>query len=105
MPEAAHAFELTPEDRKELKRRSRALTAPYRDVLRAQIILALADGATVKGTAREYHQLPRIVRKWRERFLTLGVGGLDDLPRPGRAPKAGAAAARATTRRPGAAAD
>jgi hypothetical protein len=80
------AIELTSEDRTELERRSRSQTMACRDVIRAKIILTLAAGGTIKGTARALSVERRIVRKWQRRFQEHGLSGLDDLPRPGRAP-------------------
>ena len=45
-------IELSADDRIALESRSRSQTMAYRDVVRAKIILALADSGTIKGTAR-----------------------------------------------------
>lgn len=59
-------------------------TSSARDVLRASIVLGLADGVTVSEVARECSVTANTVRKWRNRFLASGVEGLVDNPRPGR---------------------
>ncbi|MCC7537133.1 MAG: hypothetical protein IT379_13005 [Deltaproteobacteria bacterium] len=44
---------MTPEEREELERIARAQRLPHRTVVRAKIILLLADGASVSGAARD----------------------------------------------------
>jgi transposase len=77
---------LSDSDRAELTARAQAAKIPYRDVLRARIILACAAGishAAIAGVLGICHDT---VRKWRRRFASQGLAGLKDLPRPGRAP-------------------
>ncbi|MCU0693118.1 MAG: helix-turn-helix domain-containing protein [Polyangiaceae bacterium] len=75
---------LSPEEREELERRARSLTAPHRDVVGAQIVLRFADGQTVTRIAAELHRGRRIVHKWGERFEKNRLAGLLDEPRRGR---------------------
>jgi transposase len=58
--------------------------APYRDVLRARIVLAAARGEpnTVIAAGLRIHV--DTVRKWRKRHSTGGLEGLKDLARTGR---------------------
>jgi transposase len=66
---------LSDADRAELTARAQAAKIPYRDVLRAKIILACAADLNICDDT---------VRKWRKRFAGQGLAGLKDLPRPGR---------------------
>ena len=51
---------------------------------RALIVLAVADGTGVSGTARTLGVSRPTVIKWRDRFTADGVQGLADLARSGR---------------------
>jgi transposase len=75
---------LSPLDESVLCARARSSTSAHRDVIRARIVLAAADGATNTEIAAEVGVHVDTVRKWRRRFVAAGVGGLDDLPRSGR---------------------
>jgi AcrR family transcriptional regulator/DNA-binding CsgD family transcriptional regulator len=50
---------------------------------RAQIILALAGGATSTQVARRLEVDPSTVSKWKRRFIDQRTAGLSDRPRPG----------------------
>lgn len=76
-------IQLTAQQQAELKRRVRAATTPQRDVLRARIILACAQGQDAKTVARRVGVHSRTVERWRSRFVRKGLQGLEDLPRPG----------------------
>jgi transposase len=56
----------------------------HRDVLRARIVLAAADGASNAAIARMLGICDDTVRKWRHRFAQHGIDGLADRPRSGR---------------------
>jgi transposase len=71
-------------ERKTLKKRVRGAKTPYRDRLRAQIVLAAACGRDNTRIARDLGVAVDTVRKWRGRFAARRVDGLADLPRPGR---------------------
>jgi len=75
---------LSDDERIELTRRVRAARQPYRDVIRARIVLAAADGGTNAGIAADLGLHTDTVRKWRRRFHRKRLAGLADLPRPGR---------------------
>jgi transposase-like protein len=62
--------------------RSSTVSAGQRE--RAEIVLAVAAGAGVSGTARALGVSRPTVIKWRDRFAVDGVQGLTDLPRSGR---------------------
>jgi hypothetical protein len=77
-------LELSHEEREELEHRARSLAAPYRQVIRAKIVLLLADGATVSSVSRTVGRRRDVVRKWAWRFQNLRLAGLDDAPGRGR---------------------
>jgi transposase len=69
-----------------LTSRASSARAEHRQVLRAQIILAAANGHTNTAIAADLGLHVDTVRKWRKRYATGGVAGLQDLPRSGRPP-------------------
>src|SRR5438270_13764490 len=75
---------LTEQDRRVLLRCARAARCPHRDVQRAQIVLAAADGQANAAIARGLGICADTVRKWRARYCAEGLAGLADRPRPGR---------------------
>jgi transposase len=71
-------------ERQILEQRSRQYTLPYRDVVRAKIVLLAARGweNSLIGARLD---LPRpIVSKWRQRFCRERLAGLEERPRRGR---------------------
>jgi transposase len=75
---------LADQERRVLVKRARLQRAAHRDVLRAQVILAAAEGASNAEIARRLGVCDDTVRKWRARFCACGLPGLADRPRPGR---------------------
>src|ERR1700748_3484039 len=71
-------------ERATLKKRVRGAKTAHRDRLRAQIVLAAARGRDNARVAADLQITADTVRKWRGRFAVRGLGGLADLPRPGR---------------------
>ena len=51
--------------------------------LRARIVLSCADGLQNKAVAAKLRVTPQTVSKWRARFVSDGLDGLLDAPRPG----------------------
>ena len=49
-------IELTVDERVELEARARAQALPHRDVIRARVVLAVANGASFAQTARDFGQ-------------------------------------------------
>jgi len=45
-----------------------------------------AEGTPIREIVRRVGVQRNIVRKWLDRFRNRGIEGLEDLPRPGRAP-------------------
>jgi transposase len=81
---AAVPVTLTDAERKTLKKRVRGAKTAWRDRLRAQIVL---DAGRGRGNARIAAGLGISVdtaRRWRGRFATRRLDGLNDLPRSGR---------------------
>lgn len=70
--------------RRVLLARARQSSGQHRDVLRARIVLAAADGASNTAIARMLGICDDTVRKWRHRFAQYGIDGLGDRPRSGR---------------------
>ena len=75
---------LDQEEKDNLERISRRYTSPYRDVMRAKVVLLAAEGLSNKEIG-ERLDLPRqIVSKWRKRFFEKRLAGLQERPRRGR---------------------
>lgn len=75
---------LEAEDRGRLESTARRLTASLRDVQRARIVLAAADGLENVEVADRVGVDVNTVSKWRKRFFEEGMGGLLDRRRSGR---------------------
>jgi transposase len=69
-----------------LTARARSVRGPYRDRLRAQIVLAAAAGQANAAIAVQLDVHVDTVRKWRRRFAVARLAGLKDAPRSGRPP-------------------
>ena len=82
----AEVVVLTEDERDILARRANAASSPHRDVVRARIVLAAADGAANAQIARVLRICEDTVRRWRHRFCGQRVDGLKDRPRSGRPP-------------------
>jgi len=75
---------LEQKEREELERITRRYTSPYREVMRAKVVLIAAEGLSNKKIG-ERLDLPRqIVSKWRKRFFEKRLAGLQERPRRGR---------------------
>jgi len=75
--------ELTHQVRGELQGWSRSRTLPAGIVRRARIVLMAADGLNNKTIAGKVGLSGAMVGMWRKRFLSQGLVGLYDEPRPG----------------------
>ncbi len=75
---------LSTADEAVLAARAVSARAPYRDVLRARIVLAAARGEPNAAIAAALRIHVDTVRKWRRRYAADGLDGLKDRPRPGR---------------------
>ena len=63
---------------------ARKYTAPYRDVIRAQVILLAAEGFENKEIGEKLNLPRKTVSKWRKRFFYERERGLVDQKRAGR---------------------
>lgn len=87
MPRSSpYAIALTDEERAHLEAAARRYTSPYRDVLRARIVLYAAAGLRNDEIAARLDTPRQIVSKWRKRFHEQRLAGLADVPRGGRPP-------------------
>jgi len=78
---------LTAADRRTLQRWSHGRSTPSRQVLRAKIVLAAADGKENQQIAKALGTDRMLVGKWRKRFAEKGLAGIEkDAPRGGRKP-------------------
>jgi len=83
----APVITLSAEQRTALESQARSRSLPVRVVERARILLLAAAGQQNKDIAAMLSMTPKKVARWRERFLALGVVGLQkDAARPGRKP-------------------
>ena len=83
MAKTAPAISCGPEERQELERLAASRTGSKQTVERARIILGCLGGKRVKEIARHCQTRPNTVIKWRQRFVSQGLKGLRDAPRPG----------------------
>ncbi len=70
-------------ERHELQSVARKYTSPYRDVIRAKIILYAADGLANDIIASRLDTPRQIVSKWRKRFHEVRLSGLEEHTRGG----------------------
>ena len=77
---------LSKAERDELEAMARQYTAPYRDVIRAKIILLAAEGLENKQIGERLDVGRQIVSKWRKRFFQERLAGLAERSRRGRPP-------------------
>ncbi|WP_433177497.1 helix-turn-helix domain-containing protein [Actinoallomurus sp. CA-150999] len=75
-------IELTQAEREVLERLADSRTAPFGQVQRASVILALAEGMSNAATARAAGRHVDTVRSWRKRFTAERLAALVDRPRP-----------------------
>jgi len=81
-----YVVRLSADQRRELEARARRYTLPYRDVVRAKIVLMAAEGYDNDEIALRLDTRREIVSKWRKRFFEQGLAGLEEHPRGGRPP-------------------
>jgi len=86
MSRPATKITLSPSERSELQRLTRAPKTQRRFADRARIILRAADGESTAGIAAALGTRSATVSKWRLRFESEGLDGLRDDFRPGRPP-------------------
>lgn len=79
-----YVVELTAEERRVLEARARRYTLPYRDVVRAQIVLMAAESVGNEEIAARLNTRREVVWQWRKRFCEERLQGLEERPRRGR---------------------
>ena len=85
MPKASpFRVDLRTAERRLLEARARAYTSPYRDVVRAKLVLLAAQGVSNDVIAARLDLPRQVVSKWRKRFWRHRLPGLQELPRGGR---------------------
>jgi hypothetical protein len=82
--ESPFAIRLSRHERQVLERRSRQYTLPYRDVVRAKIVLLAAAGFENTEIGERLNMPRPVVSKWRQRFFRERLAGLEERPRRGR---------------------
>jgi transposase len=76
-------IDLTKGEQAELEARSKDYTSPYRDVVRAKIVLLASQGLGNDRIAARLDMSRQIVSKWRRRFYAQRLSGLEEQPRGG----------------------
>jgi len=84
--QSPYRIELSEDERRSLEARARKYTLPYRDVMRAQMVLLAAQGLANDEIARRLNTRREVVSMWRKRFFEQGLAGLEERPRRGRPP-------------------
>jgi transposase len=77
-------IDLTRDERRELEARTRKYTSPYRDVIRAKLVLLAAEDLPNDVIAARLDTPRQIISKWRKRFFDERLAGLEEEPRGGR---------------------
>jgi transposase len=77
---------LSDDERRSLEATARRYTSPYRDVIRAKVVLYAAEGLGNDEIAARLDTPRQIVSKWRKRFYEQRLPGLAEQPRGGRPP-------------------
>jgi transposase-like protein len=81
------SLRLTAGEKAVLEAIARRYTSPYRDVVRAKIVLYAAQGFANEEIAQRLDLPRQVVSKWRKRFFEQRLAGLEELPRRGRPPR------------------
>jgi transposase len=85
MPRSSpYVITLSSQERKVLEARARQYTLPYRDVVRAKVVLLAAEGLENKEIGERLDMPRPVVSKWRKRFFRERLAGLEERPRRGR---------------------
>jgi transposase len=77
-------IDLSDAERARLEATARKYTSPYRDVIRAKIVLYAAEGLENDEIAARLDTPRQIVSKWRKRFFRERLRGLEERSRIGR---------------------
>jgi len=77
-------IKLHPKEKAALEAMAKKYTSPYRDVIRAKIVLLAAQGYSNEEISARIDTPRQVVSKWRKRFYYDRLMGLQDQPRGGR---------------------
>lgn len=86
MPFSAEPLVLTEEERLDLKRMTQSRVLPAADVMRARMILLLAQGVSYTKIQALLHTTAPTIIRWKERFLKHRAAGLIEERHPGQKP-------------------
>ncbi len=75
-----YVIKLSIAERMKLDAIARRYTSPYRDVIRAKIVLYAAEGLGNDEIAQRLDTPRQIVSKWRKRFFEERLAGLEERP-------------------------
>lgn len=78
------AIRLSRDERKVLEARARQYTLPYREVVRAKLVLLAAEGLENRVIGERLDMPRPVVSKWRKRFYRDRLAGLEERSRRGR---------------------
>ena len=79
-----YQIRLSKTERATLESIARKYTSPYREVIRARIVLYAAEGLSNDQIAARLDTPRQIVSKWRKRFFEQRLDGLEERERRGR---------------------
>ena len=79
-----YRIHLSKKERAALEAMARRYTSPYREVIRARIVLYAAEGLSNDQIAARVDTPRQIVSKWRKRFFEQRLAGLEERERRGR---------------------
>ncbi len=79
-----YRIRLSKTERVALEAMARKYTSPYREVIRARIVLYAAEGLSNDQIAARLDTPRQIVSKWRKRFFEHRLAGLEERERRGR---------------------
>jgi transposase len=105
VPFEAEPLELSTEERDELRQMSASRSLPAGDVIRARMILMLADGRSYAEIQDRLQTTAPTISRWKKRFLDKRITGLIQIRHPGQkptviTPKLQARVLEATRRKP-----
>jgi transposase len=79
-----YVIRLSAGERTELKSLAKSYTSPYRNVVRARIVLYASQDLSNEEIAARLDTPRQIVSKWRKRFYEERLAGLEERARSGR---------------------
>jgi transposase len=82
-----YRIELSEDERTVIEQRARSSNAPYRQVVRARIVLYAAAGMENAEIATRLDSTREFVSRVRKRFFEERLKALEERPRPGRPPR------------------